>query len=390
MKNAGQPSAELQSNHGAPLSLYLHIPFCQRRCSYCDFNTYAGLEDLYVPYAVALAEEVRRAGRGERVATIFFGGGTPSIMPVPLVADLLRACHEAFDVDADAEISLEANPGTVDEARLAGLRRLGINRLSFGVQSANPAELALLGRLHSFDQAAQAVAMARAAGFDDLSLDLIYGLPEQSVEHWDRTLQATLALSPEHLSAYCLTVEDGTPLADWVGSGQVPEPDPDLAAEMYELAESMLGEAGFSHYEISNWARPGRECRHNLVYWRDGEYLGFGAGAHSHRDDRRWWNVRAPAEYIARVRAGGTPEAGGELISPAQAMGEMMMLGLRLSQGVSATAFRKRFDRELDAVYRRQLEELAAADLIEWDAGCVRLTSRGRLLGNQVFARFLP
>jgi oxygen-independent coproporphyrinogen-3 oxidase len=407
LKDSGQRTAD-----GGPLSLYLHIPFCRRRCTYCDFNTYADLEHLFTPYVAALAKEVRRApgthlhchpqggqahvarqgkrGRGERVATIFFGGGTPSILPLPLVADLLAACRDAFAVDADAEISLEANPGTVDEAKLTELRRLGVNRLSFGVQSAHPGELALLGRLHSFNQAVQAVALARASGFDNLSLDLIYGLPHQSLEDWGATLEAALALSPDHLSAYCLTVEEGTPLADWVATGQVAEPDPDLAAEMYELAEVTLGQAGFTHYEISNWARPGFECRHNLVYWRNGAYLGFGAGAHSHRDGRRWWNASAPAEYIARLQAGKAPEAGSEEIGAALAMGETMMLGLRLREGVSAEAFRERFGRSLDEVYGRELDELAAGGLIEWDGQRARLTAHGRLLGNQVFMRFLP
>jgi oxygen-independent coproporphyrinogen-3 oxidase len=390
------------------LSLYLQIPFCRRRCTYCDFNTYAGLEELFAPYVAALAQEIRRVGCGERVATIFVGGGTPSILPLALLAELLAACRETFAVDADAEISVEANPGTVDEAKLVGLRRLRVNRLSFGVQSAHPGELELLGRLHTFDQAAQAVSMARAAGFDNLSLDLIYGLPQQSLERWDATLQAALALSPDHISAYCLSVEDGTPLADGVAAGQIPEPDPDLAAGMYELAEARLAGAGFAHYEISNWARPGRECHHNLVYWRNGDYLGLGAGAHSHRIrqprrvhslrsgclakpvERRWWNVLAPAEYIARIEASESPEAGAEEISPGLAMGEMMMLGLRLSEGVSEAAFQARFGQGLDEVYGRELDELATLELIEGDGQRVRLTARGRLLGNQVFARFLP
>jgi oxygen-independent coproporphyrinogen-3 oxidase len=323
------------------------------------------------------------------VATVFFGGGTPSILPVALIEELLAACREAFAVDAEAEISLEANPGTVDEAKLAGLRRLGVNRLSLGVQSARPDELALLGRLHSFEQAVQAVALARRAGFDNLSLDLIYGLPDQSLLDWEVTLEASLALSPDHLSAYCLTVEEGTPLAEGVAAGRVPEPDPDLAAEMYELTEAVLDRDGFTHYEISNWAKPGRECRHNLVYWRDGDYLGFGAGAHSHREGRRWWNVRAPGEYVARVGAGESPQADGELLSREQAMGEMMMMGLRLREGVSNARFRRRFGQGLGEVFGRELEELAEQGLIEWGGERARLTARGRLLGNRVFGRFL-
>jgi oxygen-independent coproporphyrinogen-3 oxidase len=388
---------EMVAEFRRKLALYLHVPFCRRRCSYCDFNTYAGLEHLIGPYTAALATEIRRAGRGERAATIFLGGGTPSILPIALAADLLAACRDAFAVEADAEISLEANPGTVDADKLAGLRRLGVNRLSFGVQSAHAAELELLGRLHTFEQAAEAVHMARVAGFDNLSLDLIYGLPRQSLAHWQATLNAAIDLSPDHLSAYCLTVEDGTPLAEWVATGHAPEPDPDLAAEMYELAAAALGAAGFTHYEISNWARPGRECRHNLVYWRNGEYLGFGAGAHSHRNvrsrrepvERRWWNVLAPAEYIARVEAGRSAEAGGEEVSPTQAMGETMMLGLRLRDGISADVFYTRFGRALGEVYGRELDELTTQGLVEWDERCVRLTARGRLLGNQVFMWFV-
>jgi oxygen-independent coproporphyrinogen-3 oxidase len=371
------------------ISLYLHIPFCQRRCTYCDFNTYEGLEPLFAPYVEALAEEVRRTGRGEPAATIFFGGGTPSILPASAIEKLLGACRDAFAVDPSAEISLEANPGTVDAVQLAALRRTGVNRLSFGVQSAHAGELALLGRLHSFPQAAEAVGMARAAGFDNLSLDLIYGLPEQSLADWAATLEAAVELAPDHVSAYCLTLEEGTPLFERVAAGQTPEPDPDLAAEMYELAGVTLAKAGLRHYEISNWARPGMECRHNLVYWRDGDYLGFGAGAHSHRDGRRWWNVLAPGEYVARVRGGGSPEAGGERLDPAQVMGEMMMLGLRLHEGVTADVFRAHFGRELAVVYEEELSELVAGGLLEWDGRRARLTARGRLLGNRVFARFL-
>jgi oxygen-independent coproporphyrinogen-3 oxidase len=372
------------------LALYLHVPFCRRRCNYCDFNTYAGLEALFAPYVAALVQEIRQTGQGERAATLFFGGGTPSVLPLDLVTDLVAACHGAFAIDVDAEISLEANPGTLNQADLDALRRLGINRLSLGLQSSHPDELALLGRLHTFEQARQAVSMARAAGFDNLSLDLIYGLPRQSLEAWAATLQAALTFAPDHLSAYCHTVEQDTPLAAWVASGQVPAPDPDLAADMYELAESVLERAGLRHYEISNWARPGRECRHNLVYWRNGAYLGLGAGAHSYRHGRRWWNVLAPDAYIARLQAGKSSQAGVEEIDPALAMGETMMLGLRLREGVSARVFRERFGRELAQVYGQALDELTAAGLVEWDGRRVCLTARGRLLGNQVFARFLP
>jgi len=371
------------------LALYLHIPFCRRRCTYCDFNTYADLDNLFIPYTRALAKEVRAGGRGERVKSIFFGGGTPSILPMALTKGLLAACRDAFVVVDDAEITLEANPGTVDEEKLSGLRRIGINRLSLGVQSAHPSELTLLGRLHTFEQADQAVAMARVAGFENLSLDVIYGLPKQSLADWQVTLNAVLCLEPDHLSCYGLSVEEGTPLAAQVEEGFLPQPDPDEGAEMYELTEEWLGEAGFMHYEISNWAKPGRQCRHNLVYWRNEDYLGFGAGAHSFRDRKRWWNVLTPDEYIARVMADEVPEAGAEEVDLVREMGETMMMGLRLSEGVTAQTFQRRFQRTLSQVYGQELGELEAAGLIEWDGQRVRLTARGRLLGNQVFARFL-
>jgi oxygen-independent coproporphyrinogen-3 oxidase len=344
---------------------------------------------MFTPYVDALALEVRAAGQGERVATVFFGGGTPSILPADAIAALLRACYDPFDVDVEAEISLEANPGTVDETQLVALRQAGVNRLSFGVQSAHTHELSLLGRLHDFPQAAQSVAMARNAGFNNASLDLIYGLPGQSLANWRATLEAALALAPDHLSCYCLSVEEGTLLADWVTAGHIAEPDADLAAQMFELTAELLGDAGFHHYEISNWAKPGFECRHNLVYWRDGAYLGFGAGAHSHRDGWRWWNIRRPVAYIARVQSGASPVEEREEIDPTRAMGEMMILGLRLSEGVRADAFRERFGQELETVYSRELTELSTSGLLEWNGERVRLTDRGQLLGNQVFLRFL-
>ncbi len=265
-----------------PLSLYLHIPFCQVRCAYCDFNTYAGLDDLMPAYADALVREIRAvgaAGARPAVHTIFFGGGTPSLLPLEHYAAIFAALGERFDLTAGCEITLEANPGTVDAAYLAGLRGLGVNRLSFGVQSANAAELKLLDRLHTFDDVVAAVGMARAAGFDDtaygLNLDLIFALPHQTLALWQASVARALALRPEHLSLYALSLENGTPLRAWVYKGLLPMPDPDLAAEMYNYAADTLAAQGYEQYEISNWARAEIArpagyfaCRHNLQYWR--------------------------------------------------------------------------------------------------------------------------
>jgi len=289
-------------------ALYLHIPFCRARCSYCDFNTYTTLGDLQGEYVAALAREIQlvgEAGRvgGERAAvdTIFFGGGTPSLLTPEQVATLLSAARDSFALAPDAEITMEANPGTVDEAWLAAVRALGVNRLSFGVQSALPHELALLGREHDFAAAVTALSVARAAGFDNLNLDLIYGLPGQSVADWQRTLDAVLPLDVEHVSLYCLTIEPGTPMQRWLHNGTIMAPDPDTAADQYEAACHALAAAGYGHYEISNWAKPGRECRHNIVYWRNRPYLGLGAGAHGMAGGYRYQVVRQPRTYIKRI-----------------------------------------------------------------------------------------
>lgn len=382
-----------------PLSLYLHIPFCARKCPYCDFNTYAGLQALFEPLSVALAREIMAAGaaRGRPpVQTIFLGGGTPTVLSAGQLARLLDACAQAFTILPGAEITSEANPGTVDRARFADLVGLGVNRLSMGVQSFDPAELTFLGRIHSAADAEIAFDAARAAGFDNISLDFIFGLPEQRPASWQRTLQRALALAPEHLSLYSLIVEDGTPLADWVASGRVPAPDDDLAADLYEMAQASLAAAGYQQYEISNWARrhpAGRsfQSQHNLTYWRNADYLGFGPGAFSGEQGRRWSNLRSPAEYIRRLDAGQPVMNWQEQATPALARGETMMVGLRLlDEGVNRAAFRTRFGQDVTDVYPGILAELTARGLIEVTPTCVRLTPAAVLIGNQVFARFLP
>jgi oxygen-independent coproporphyrinogen-3 oxidase len=422
------------------LALYVHIPFCAARCAYCDFNTYTGLEALYEPYTAALVTEIRRRGtvRGRPAAcTIFIGGGTPTVLPAGLLARVLNACREAFDIAPDAEITCEANPGTVDQDRFGALRAMGVNRLSLGVQSFDDAELRWLGRIHTAAEAETAFAAARAAGFENINLDFIFGLPGQSPETWAATLTRALGLGSEHLSLYGLTVEHGTPLADQVRRGLVSAPDDDLAADLYDLACDALVQGGYEQYEISNWARGISEsanwrisesanqrinesanlesvhspfairpfairpfahslicsfaCHHNLVYWRREPYLGFGAGAHSFEAERRWWNVRPAAAYIQRITAGESPEEGSETIGRRLAMGETMMLGLRLTaEGVSDARFRERFGVELEEAFGREIRRLVARGLLERLPDRVRLTRQGRLLGNQVFAEFLP
>jgi len=385
----------------SPYALYLHIPFCAVRCPYCDFNTYAGLDALIEPYTAALCGEIRRGGemRGRPpIRSIFIGGGTPTVPEPVQIARLLDACRAAFDVLPGAEITSEANPGTTDLARFAALREMGVNRLSMGVQSFDDAELRWLGRIHSAAEAEAAFGAARRAGFDNINLDFMFGLPGQRPEVWAATLARALALGPEHLSLYSLTVEEGTPLADSVRRGVDSAPDDDLAADLYQHAADVLIAAGFSQYEISNYARPGYECRHNLVYWRNEPYLGFGAGAHSFDLEahargagRRWWNVRPVPAYIGRVTADRDAMADAEEIPPRLAMGETMMVGLRLvEEGVSDARFRDRFGLGLKDAFGDTIERLVASGLLERTADGLRLSPRGRLLGNQVFAEFLP
>jgi oxygen-independent coproporphyrinogen-3 oxidase len=380
------------------VAVYVHVPFCRARCSYCDFNTYAGLETLIPAYVAAVCREIEIAGRRwDRLTapTIYFGGGTPSILPPDLLGELLRALRLAFHVSGDVEITLEANPGTVDVERLCRMRALGVNRLSLGIQSAHDDELGLLGRIHTWDEAVETVGAAREAGFDNLSLDFIFGLPGQTMSRWRETVEAALRLRPEHLSLYALSVEEDTRLEARIAAGELPSPDEDMAAEMYELAEERLAEAGYWHYEISNWATVHPRipnpymCHHNLTYWRNESWLGVGAGAHSWMDGRRWANVRHPREYVAALERGDTPAAETEPINRRLEMGETMMMGLRLAEGVDDARFCARFGVGLEATFGESLAQLHSIGLLVWDGYVARLTARGRLLGNQVFMHFL-
>ena len=385
-------------------SLYIHVPFCRQRCSYCDFNTYAGQEHLRAAYVEALCREVAllAAAAGKRlvVHTVYFGGGTPSLLTPWQVERVLESIARHFSLQEGAEISLEANPDTLDAAYLQALRAIGVNRLSLGAQSAHPDDLRLLERSHDFVAVIRAVEWARAAGFDNFNLDLIFGIPHQSLARWQWTLEQALALRPEHLSLYALTLEHGTPLAHWVGRGLLPAPDADLAADMYSWADERLREEGYAQYEISNWARPGKACRHNLQYWRSLPYLGLGAGAHGYAAGTRTVNVLTPAGYIRRLGGGARPRAFPRtpatvevrVLSPADEMAEMMMMGLRLTQeGIGKRDFRRRFGRELLAVYGEPIRRLVDQGLLGWaeDGERLRLTARGRLLGNWVFREFV-
>lgn len=385
-------------------SLYIHIPFCVKKCRYCDFCSYAGLDALVPAYIEALVAEVRlRAPRWrlQPFDTLYIGGGTPTLLTADHVNSVLDACRQQLDLAALREATIEANPGTLSMSLLQGLRRVGLNRISIGVQSFLDDELALLGRIHTADQAIAAVRMARAAGFEQVSLDLLMGLPGQALAAWEQSLEQALALAPEHLSLYALALEEGTPLNEAVGAGHLPAPDEDLAADMYVWAERRLARAGYTHYEISNWARrkalPGKGrsarsnlCLHNLRYWQNGRYLGLGAGAASYDGRTRSRNTGDVRGYIRQVERADIPTAESETLDAAGHMGETMMLALRTSRGMRWSDFQRRFGRPMLDVYGDVIGRLRADGLLAADERGIRLTRRGRLLGNRVFEAFLP
>ena len=374
------------------IALYIHVPFCRRKCPYCSFVSYDYREADIPLYLSALKNELIRRAGGECIRSIYFGGGTPSLLPTEHIGDLLSAISSLFTVDEAAEITIEANPGTVNEAYLTSIRKLGVNRLSLGVQSMNDRELALLGRIHTAAEAREAVRFARSSGFDNLSLDLIYGLPGQTLADWQHSLDEAMVMGPEHLSLYALTLEADTLMWKATKEGSLPDINPDLSADQYELAEDLLAAQGYGHYEISNWARPGHECRHNLTYWRNLPYLGVGVAAHSCLDGHRMANTRSLDKYMADFSGKLSPLLPelDEEIGPELALAETVILRLRLSEGVYADDIRHRFGIDILTHYGRQVEEMVVAGLMERTDGYIKLTRRGRLLSNEVFWRFLP
>lgn len=380
-----------------PHSIYLHIPFCTTKCTYCAFNTYINLEALVPSFVAALAEEVRISGRSAprtRVHTVFFGGGTPSLLSVEQFGSVMEALHESFEIDADAEISLEANPNDLSYPYLSGLRGLGINRISVGMQSAVERELKLYARRHDHSVVQRIMPDIRRAGFERVNIDLMYGGPYQTLESWQYTLEQTIGLNPDHISLYALGLEEGTPLLEWVEQQRVPQPDDDLMADMYELATERLGAAGYGQYEISNWCREGQECRHNLQYWRNEPYIGLGPGAHGWAGGVRYATELSPQRYVRRVMDGRgasyvfprTPVTEDAVeVGHQDEIAETLMMSLRLTEeGVQREGFAQRFGRDLLDVHPVVLRDFERRGLVEITQGRVRLTAQGRLLSNVV------
>jgi oxygen-independent coproporphyrinogen-3 oxidase len=410
-----------------PIGLYAHIPFCETKCPYCDFNTYSGIERLMPAYIDALCRELTRWGGllgHPGLSTVFFGGGTPSYLSAADLARVMRELYDAFPALTGAETTLEANPGDVTPEKAAAWLESGFNRVSMGVQSFDDGLLVMLGRRHDAAKAVESFNVLRKAGFMNYSIDLMFGLPDQTLAQWADSLEMALALEPLHLSLYGLQLEGGTPMEAAVRTGKTARPDDDLAAGMYQLAEAQLEAAGFRHYEISNWAIPGYESRHNLAYWENRPYLGVGPGAHSSLMGHRFADMKSPRNYmrslgvevddsasplgdllrsappVATGIPGSTPPEIREMAergpvdfieetTPRLELAETLMMGLRLDSGVSDAAVRERFGAGLRDFFAAEIDLFTREGMMEEAAGAIRLTARGRLLGNEVFGRFV-
>jgi oxygen-independent coproporphyrinogen-3 oxidase len=380
-------------------SLYIHIPYCHSKCPYCDFNSHAAAvwpEDDYVRALTAEMERRRDQApwAGASLRTIFFGGGTPSLFQPRSIAQLIDSASRLFGLERDCEITLEANPGTVDSAKLIGLNAAGVNRISFGAQSFNPKILKFLGRIHSAHETRNAVAIAHRAGFDRLNLDVIFAVPGQDLEDVRYDLTEAAALGPDHISAYNLTFEEGTAFFTEMRRGNIRPLENDDQAAMYSLVRTELPRLGYPMYEISNYAPAGHEARHNLTYWHADSYLGIGAGAHScaHNDGsggHRWWNERMPARYINLAIKTGLAEVGGEAIDPAMAAGEFAFLNLRLREGFALSEFSRRFGTDFATYFGAKVAALFENELLICAQGRVFLSDRGLELADSVFAEFL-
>jgi len=376
----------------SPLAFYIHVPYCVKRCGYCDFNTYtpselraggdiASVSEGYIDLLIQEADLIPESGP---IPTIFFGGGTPTLMEPADLGRVLSHVKNRFGFAKGCEITIEANPDSVTFEKLEALHSIGVNRISFGMQSAKSHVLKVLDRTHNPENVAKAIDWAKSAGFAEISVDLIYGTPGESIEDWSTTVEAALSLPITHVSAYALIVEDGTKLGSQVKRGEVVMPDEDLTADKYLVADEKFHAAGFDWYEVSNWAKPGSECRHNIGYWKGVNWWGLGPGAHSHMDGRRWWNVKHPNSYRDRLQSGESPVLGEEFLSDAEKESERILLEIRISQGIEISS--------LDSKQRSRLLPFLATGHIskeKWEEGRVILTQTGRLLADQIVREIL-
>ena len=369
------------------ISLYIHIPFCVRKCLYCDFPSFSGMDGMFEDYVRRLCREMGEAApsfQGIGVKSVFFGGGTPSILPPALMGRIMDKIMSAYDVNSDAEISMEANPGTLDAAKLREYKSMYFNRLSMGLQAWQDRLLERLGRIHRGGEFEDNFLQARDSGFKNINVDLMFSLSGQTMDDWQETLEKVIRLDPEHISAYSLIIEEGTPFFDMYEKGQITETDENTDRRMYYLAKEMLSDKGFRQYEISNFAKEGFECRHNITYWRTEEYRGFGLGAHSYVDGTRFHNSADMKEYMA---GGGRLDM--EKLTPEEMQEEFMFMGLRMNEGISREEFLKRFKTDITSVYGQEISELISEGLLTENNGRISLTDRGIDVSNQVFEKFI-
>jgi len=383
-----------QAGGTMPIGIYIHVPFCLRKCCYCDFTSYPIVPEQVENYLQAIQKEMAFYSNclnpeDKKITSIFVGGGTPTCLMSGQLSAILEQVDRYFTILPGAEITTEANPGTVSLHSLRELRTAGFNRLSLGLQSTVQELLDVLGRIHTFDEVKQAVDFARTAGFSNLNIDLIFGLPKQTAAHWRHSLSQVLAWEPEHLSCYGLQLEEGTPLARAVERGELEACPEELTLAMYFETIELLGAAGYRHYEISNFAREGFQCRHNLIYWHNNHYLGLGPAAHSYMDDSRWSNVENIDKYVALLEKDQRPVEEFNILSKREQMEETAFLGLRLMKGLELRAFKERFGAGLLEVFGKQVKKLEEKELVELVDGYLRLTKKGLPVANQVFAEFV-
>ena len=373
--------------------IYIHIPFCESKCLYCDFNSYDGIDYLKASYADALQDDIVKSENiFNIVETIYIGGGTPLLIGAEKIQLVLKTVKKTFDVAKEAEISIEANPESINPGDLLKLRESGVNRISLGFQSLSDRNLSLLGRIHDANKAVQSYLLAREAGYENINIDMIYGIPGQSLKDWEEELEQVIDIGPEHLSLYPLSIEEGTPLKKMVDDGRINDIDEDNQAEMMEATASKLlkyrPRGGYRHYEISNYAIDGYDCSHNLNYWSCSDYLGFGAGAHSHRQGRRWWNVDDPVDYVEWLGLGSKPVAGEERLTIESRVAESIFLGLRMMRGADIDRIEERFEVNILKMYESEIKSLIDDGLIEIGNN-LKLTKKGEIFANQAMSAFV-
>ncbi|HEX3030604.1 MAG TPA: radical SAM family heme chaperone HemW [Clostridia bacterium] len=374
------------------IGLYIHIPFCKSKCHYCDFNSFSGRDSIVPAYFDSIKREITLYSdrlKSYTIKTIFLGGGTPSYIDPHYIYEVMNLCRKKLDITSNAEISIETNPGTLTYEKLIAYKDIGINRLSIGLQAWQNHILKGLGRIHTNSEYIENFYEARKAGFSNINTDLIFGLPGQTLKDWNETLERVIELKPEHLSCYSLKIEEGTEFGRLKDAGKLEEIEDELDREMYYMAIEKLKKEGFSHYEISNFAKPGYECKHNMIYWRAEEYIGFGAGAHSYFQGKRYNNASNPEEYSAALNRGIQPLEDIQEIDREEQMSEYMLLGLRLIEGIDCLEFESRFNANVFSLYGDRIAVLCKKKLLETEERFIRLTPKGLDFANEVFMEFV-